>query len=384
MRTLYVLREVEDDGAVADALLAAGLKADEMELENPICPLCSENTLLAYSEGDQYEVVTWCDLGDPEETAGAEKWFLICADFRCQYEEQVERVAQPMGAILFDLQDSHFSLDNYCGIFSSRPGHLRRLVQHLQELRQELPGCKLASLLEEAEFQFQQSVEDFRDWLEKLPSGQRFRVDACDQELTATFVAASGSWFLAQTEPDGTLLGVPIDTVEDFGLVHAEAPTTLTRAPVFIALSYFKEIVVVRGFHLHLSHVDRLGMHHVRTSDPVAAAALGLHPCGSTWWEGTLRRSDIEAWYDSRKLLRVKGHWVEAFGRTCHDDQPAVKTKDPAAAEALGLDEVRVYHDEETGQTMTSWSGIITWDQVEEQDELRIYHDLSSKKSLGD
>lgn len=55
-----IQEEVEDD-RVLDALLAGGIDPDE--LENPRCPLCNADTLLAYASGDEYHVITWSPTG---------------------------------------------------------------------------------------------------------------------------------------------------------------------------------------------------------------------------------------------------------------------------------------------------------------------------------
>ena len=337
--------------------------------------------MLAYTDGNQYEVVTWYELTEPDDTVDADQWFLTCMSFSCQYEEQVERVAQPMGAILFDLQQSHYGLDEHCGIFSMRPPDLMPLIQHLKALCQLHPSRKLTSLLEEAEFQEKYQMEDLRTWINQVSDGERIRFVAADQELTGRLLAVSGDRFLLLTEPDDTLLGIELETVGAYGMSLADRPTVI-RLDGLILLHCNKEMVVVRGYHLQLCHVDRLGMHHVRCWDGVTASALGLTEVCPGYWEGAFRRTDIQASYDSKKMLRVKGHWVEVYGQN-KSEHPAIKTEDPAVAEALGLTGDRYLGDPED-QPITRWSGTVTWDQVEEQDEVRVYHDEPSSTGSGD
>ena len=115
MRKIYIVRENEEDGRLLEALEAAGLSTDESDFSNPTCPRCGSSTLLAYTEGDAFELLTWYEV-DASDGAKADAWFLVCSSFTCNYEEQVERVFDPMGAEIFDQDSAHGEFDEYSGI----------------------------------------------------------------------------------------------------------------------------------------------------------------------------------------------------------------------------------------------------------------------------
>ena len=138
-----IQEEVEDD-RVLDALLAGGIDPDE--LENPRCPLCNTDTLLAYVTGREYHVITWHYLSDEEVRMQPDAWYLICQEYACRYEEQVERVSAPDGAEIFDLLLASSVFDEESGLMSP-PADLAKLITYLKQELKRTQHRKLEAFL---------------------------------------------------------------------------------------------------------------------------------------------------------------------------------------------------------------------------------------------
>lgn len=396
MRRLYIIRENEEDGRLLDALIAAGRSTREDEFENPACPLCGHGTLLGYTEGDAFNVITWPVL-DENDVKDADEWFLLCNRLDCTYVEQVERVANPMGADPFDVGMAHMEFDEYCGLTSRNPVGLTRLITWLRSaLAAGGPNRKLQDLLDQAEWHEEYRIAQVRKWIDRVPPGKRveFRTDTF--QTLGTFVTATEDGFMVLSEPGGELLSVRADAVWEYRpwRPHKEdlpKPTEeLLKELVgddqdihhrLIAIHGDLERVVIRGFHLILHHVDKFGQYHVGCGERPAAEALGLKAVSEEYWEGVYRRSEIDGRYDTREMVKVRGHWLDVTGYANHGRWPAVRTYDPAVGAALGLELDKPWRpigdddDDEPKRTPLppSWSGIVPEQDVEENKVIRLY-----------
>ncbi|HWI52219.1 MAG TPA: hypothetical protein VNT01_08755 [Symbiobacteriaceae bacterium] len=398
MRKLYVIRENEEDGRLLDALTAAGCSTDESEFDNPVCPVCGHSTLLAYTEGDAFEVVTWYCL-DEADCANADGWYLVCSQMECTYEERVERVTDPMGALLFDIDMAHWAFDEYAGLISRHNSGMMELITWLRGALESGPNRKLQCFLEEAEWRYADDLQRTRKWIDRVPPGRlvRFQVDGASEEqdeIMGTFLTGTDAGFMVLTEPGGALMSLRSEDVFclqprrpdkdelsrplEEELKEAEIQAGQTPKRNWIKLNTLKEMVVIRGHHVRLGHVDMFGRYHVRCWERSAALALGLQERCENYWEGVFRRSDVEIRYDVRHMVKVKGHWVDVYGAAEHEDWPAVRTTDPMVASELGLKLERPWfppEDEaEERKLRPCWSGVIPEDDVEDRREVRLYH----------
>jgi len=398
MRKLYIIRENEEDGRLLDALTAAGHSTDDSAFSNPVCPVCGHSTLLAYTEGSDFEVITWYCL-DEAECANADAWHLVCSQMECTYEEQIERVTDPMGALLFDIDRAHWAFDEYAGLISRQNSEMMALITWLRGALESGPNRKLQAFLAEAEWRYADDLQRTRKWIDRVPPGKRirFQVDRENtdrREMEGTFLTATAEGFMLLTEPDGHLLSLrsedvcslqprrpdrdelsrPLEEV----LSEMEGQDEQTRNLGLIRLHPLQEMVVIRGHHVRLCHVDMYGRYHVRCWEQSAASALQLELRGENYWEGIFRRSDVGVRYDVRQMVRVKGHWVDVFGAAEHGKWPAVKTSDPSIASELGLKLERPWfppEDEEDERRLRPcWTGVIPEDAVEDRREVRLYH----------
>ncbi len=313
MRKIYILTDDENNEAVLDALEARGIE-DPDELENPRCPLCGSDTLLAYSEDDEYTVLTWHSLSERERHACPDAWFLICQEFTCTYEEQVEHVLDPAGAEIFDLDYSHRTFDEYAGIISRRPSDMKELITFLDGLRRQQPQRKLDDLLDEAQWRYEDEMRKIRTWIHRIPTSRRISFDTDNQHVTATFVAAAGDTILVRTEPKSEMVAVKAEDIWHYSPRHFPAgepdpPREKERdlSRMIWAVSS-REYVVVDGYPLVLHGLERFGLYYVSTTDPNAASAVGLKEHGQNCWTGLIRRSRVQGRYISRKMLRVRGY----------------------------------------------------------------------------
>lgn len=371
MRKVYILRDEEEDGMVLDALVAQGLPPSEDSLENPVCPHCESPLLVACQQGREFDVIIWESLGEECEPHGADAWFLVCSDLTCPYEEQVQRVAQPAGAELYDLRAAHEALDESLGLFCMFPPVVHEVVTELECLYQSHPSRKLLSVLNEARDQLKFATAELRKRVEALPSGGQITVDLGDDRTTGTLLTSTEGYLLL-TGPEGDLTAISLCAVHTVS-PHRE-PYNFKRCE-WVTIEGATDWVVIRGHHLRLEWVDRLGAYHVSTTDPAAAGALGLEAHGEGYWTGNFRRCDAEARYEARKLARVAGQWVEVTGYRSRDRSPSVRTENPALAAQLGLKPQREAREcsPEAEWPVSHWNGVVPADLVEEQAEERVY-----------
>lgn len=381
MRRLYLLEENEEDGRVLDALQTRGEDPDEHV--NPQCPLCGSDTLVAYSRAHEYCVITDECLTEIDLEPRPDAWYLICQDFLCRYEEQVEWVNDPVDADIFDLLQSSLGFDDYSGLTSRAPHDMKELINYFRLVTKTHPHPKLGTYLEEAEWRYEWGMREVQAWIQRIPAGRTITFYLGSDRIKATFVTATEEMLLVQTVPDGEMMAVDAGAIYHYGPQHFDSdedPVDIDPRDLdpdhWVSCGGSSEYIVVRGYHLHLGLVDRFGQYHVWTSDPEAASVLGLKPQGKESWTGRLRRSDIEARYKKRRMIKVKGHWVEVHGETARSKSPSVHTEDPETAAALGLRlNERLRSDEETpadGQQIPRWSGVIPRDQVEAWDEVTL------------
>jgi hypothetical protein len=406
MRRIYILRANEEDGRLLDALTAAGCSPDESTLENPVCPRCGSSTLLAFTEDDQFQVLLWEKVDDTD-GAGAHAWHLICSRFDCAYQEEVERVLDPMGAEIFDQWWASAEFEEYAGLMERHPIELMDLIEYFRAVLATGQNPKLACMLEEAEWRYEASLEWRWKWIRSVPLGKRIRftlivegeedeIDETD-EIEGTFVTPTDDGFMVLRDPDETCMLVQ---ARDIGRFQPQRPKTQELpkprkqeiAEVLSADERGNEArrrrviynmspnhwVVIRGHHLMLSDVNRLGQYKVRCWDPAAAEALSLTPHGERYWEGLFRRSEIEGRYDLKIMIKAKGHWVDMVGYMGEQKWPYVRTEDPAVAADLGLTEqVPLYPpktEEELRRYQRSWSGGVPENDIEDRQEVKLYH----------
>lgn len=405
MRKVYIMRTNEEDGRLLDALIAAGLSTDESALENPVCPRCGCSTLLAFADDQQFEVVLWEQV-DESDGADAHAWYLICSQFDCTYQEEIERVLDPMGAEIFDQSSAQAEFEEYSGIMDLHPVELMELIEDLRVVLATGQNRKLACMLEEAEWRYEESMEWRWAWIRRVPPGKRIRFSLFDsndegtaetEEIEGTFVSATDDGFLILREPDEALMLVRAQELDSF-LPHQpdkqELPKPLreriaevlspassdgeSRSPRLIHGIPRLQWVVIRGHHLRFDSVNRLGQYKVRCWDPVAAEALSLTPVGKRYWEGLFRRSELEARYDLKRMIKTKGHWVDVVGYMGEEKSPYVRTEDPEVAAALGLQEQKPLYPPETEEAIQkyrrSWSGDVAENDIEDRQEVKLYH----------
>ncbi|MFZ5828426.1 MAG: hypothetical protein ACOY94_29335 [Bacillota bacterium] len=379
MRKIYILSH-EEDGRVGEVILDQGLDPDT--LENPVCPRCGSETLLAYAHDDDYTVVTWDSLAEEEEEATPDAWYLICQDFHCPYEEQVERVHDPGEAELFDLHRSSWVFEEETVPTGGHPAGLKELIAYLEEVRETHPHRKLDALLDDAHWCYNEAMNRIRRWVKQVPLGRKIHLGLYTDAIKATFIMATEERILVQTLPEGEMVGIGLEEISAFRplsfLDDDEPKQPQWPLPPDSVISIFpsREYIVVRSFHLRLSEVDRFGLFHISSEDPAAARVLGLKPESEGYWRGHFGRRDIESRYAKKRMVRAKGYWFEVYGETNHSRSPAVFTENPAAAAALGLRPwPRRPGDPEPDQEpgIQRWNGVIPIEQVEERDEVTVY-----------
>lgn len=390
MRKLYIIRENEEDGKLLDALIAAGRSTDEGEFENPVCPLCGSSTLVAYVENGEFEVVTWYCLSD-KEGAAAESWHLVCGNLECTWEEQVERVQDPMGALFFDVDMAHNEFDEYCGLISRDAPDMLNLIAWLKGALEGGPNRKLQCFLEEAEWRYKEHLKTVRKWIDRVPPGKLVKFRTGTDDSKGTFVTATEQGFMILTDPHDLLKQFRVEDVFDClprrpdrdelspGIHEVLRQAEEGGKLGWIAINCAIEYVVVKGHHLQLDQVDKFGQYHVRAWSEAAGVGLGMTQKGENYWEATFRRSDIESRYDIRRMVKVKGYWVDTWGTSQYQNWPAVRTTDPAIASALGLEFDKPWsvgdEDEEARPPrQPTWSGVIPEADVEDRREVRLYH----------
>ena len=393
MQKVYIIRENEEDGVLLDAMLAQGIEPDECEFSNPECPCCSSSTLLAYVDDDGYEVMTWF-YWEEKEIAGAREWYMVCSNFECDWEEQVERVTNPMGATLFDLQESHNCFDEEWDLGGGSPARQQQFVQYIKQLQQSHPTRKLQSMLEKAVWHYKDKVKSVQKWLQRVPAGRKVEITATEgNTVKGTFVAATNRGCLLM-QASGELVNVEAQEIysyyprrfdqwgPDDQEVDRDIATVLKAADAadrLITGGSFRQRVVVRGFELDFDHVDRFGQYHVHTRDQRAGEALGLTQKYEGCWNGCFRRSDIAMRYDVNNMVKVKGYWVKVTGYTSKNRLPEVRTQDPEAAQALGLRPWKPIILDEEGepdldQRTPRWTGVVSRSLVEEEVEVKSYY----------
>ncbi|HYF90855.1 MAG TPA: hypothetical protein VD969_01275 [Symbiobacteriaceae bacterium] len=392
MRKLYVIRENEEDGRLLDALITAGRSLDESEFENPPCPVCGCDTLLAYTEGDNYEVVTWDELGETE--AGADAWFLVCSQIECPHEEPVELVADPMGALLFDQRVAEPAFAAYLEVDDRTPPGKLELISDLKAALAECPSRKVQAYLDLVRYSYDEEVSRTRRWIDLVPPGKLVEFRRDDETIRGTFLTATEEGFMILTEPGSSLRCVRAEEIywpqplwpdrDDLPkpvselLQEAAEPGGSMRPLRLIMCLGPRERVVIRGYHLQLSIVDRFGRYHVRCWDREAATALGLSQKCENYWEGVFRRSEVDGRYDVREMVKVQGHWLDVIGKADNGRAPVVQTDDPLIGAELGLSyiEYRGSRDEngDLRHFPPSWQGAVTEAEVEERKEVRLYH----------
>ncbi|MFZ5815776.1 MAG: hypothetical protein ACOY93_10805 [Bacillota bacterium] len=372
----------EEGEEVLDALLEQGIDPDD--IENPTCPRCFNQTLLAYREGEEYTLITWECLTEEDDAARPDAWYLVCQNLLCPYEEEIERALDPRGATPFELQYSHWALEDEIDLLGRNPSEMTKLIAYLERVKRTHPHWKLDCFLEEARWRREWDLKQIRKWLASIPPGRRIEFWAEGEDHKVKFYAATDDALLVENLSDGQMMVVRAEALQSYGPrqfdPEGDKPPLEARnvdPDSWISLCGYREFVVAQGHHLHLYEVDRFSQFHVGTDDPLAAAALGLEPQGESYWRGKLRRSQIEARYEKRKMVKVKGYWVEVHGKTARTHSPSVSTEDAEVAAALGLKPCKrfwVVDPEEPGPPeIARWSGIIPSDQVEQWDEVCVY-----------
>ncbi|HEY3368173.1 MAG TPA: hypothetical protein VGK74_24235 [Symbiobacteriaceae bacterium] len=379
MKQVYILRTNEEDGVLLDALLAEGPANDE-DPANPTCPRCGSDTMLVYLwDDDEYAILTDRVGTEPDDEIETDEWFLTCQNANCTYEEAVERVLNPTGPILFDPEWIFHQLDEAYALYSRNLPGMERLIAALQERIKRIRTRNVAALLSEARWRVEGQLTDAREWLARLAPNAEIVLNYDDKRTEARVLAVTDDGALVLTKA-GEMLAAPLRllTRDQVGLKEEDEQEPFDRDPdCLIDCSGFGQYVVVRGQRLEHQYVDRLGQFHVGCRNAESAAILGLDKVVEGYWEGRFRRSDIEAHYDARVTVRVNGHWLWLDGRTGQRKLPWVTTSDPEIAAALGLKKMPEWHYEGAPTPTVSvprYSGVLTWEQVEEQGEERTYH----------
>lgn len=394
MRKLYVLRANEEDGLLVSALRAQGIEPDESSFSNPECPVCSSITLLSLTVDDAYEVYIWAEL-DEDYAATADEWYLVCSNLQCTWEEQVERVTDPIGATLFDLGSASYGFDDEIGLGCGSPARQKRLIEYIESLQPyRRTSRKLGSLLNEAKEQCQAAVVRVHKWLQRVPPGRTVKITTDGGEVKGTFLTATGSGCMVLGRA-GDLVVVEAQSISqyyprrfdqwgpdeqetqlDYKEVFARAKSDPDSIITF--LGGIHQWIVVRGFSLEFHQVDRFGQYIASTRDPRTAEALALREIHEHYWEGRFLRSEIAMRYDVNRMIKVKGHWLNHYGYT-DARNPAVYTDDREVALDLGLklQKPLVFEEEgEPGLTARTprWHGVVQRHLVEEEAEVKSWH----------
>jgi len=376
MRTVYIIRDQEEDEAVLDELEARGLAQSEFAVENPVCPACGSDLLLAIVEGKNYWLVT--DDIDDEDAERAHGWRLTCLNLMCDWEEPVQRVFSPEGATLFDCEQSAGAYRGAFPIEELLPVGLRELMAELRRMDPGCPSRKLSAILEHARWEYETDMQSRREWLARVPVGRRIEFYLGGKGRTATFLAATENGFLCESRPDGAMMVVDAEYIGGYGPQHFVDPDEEERpfdGRNLVPVDMCRDMVVIRGHHLHMRWEGRLGMCSVGTWDATVGEALGLERKGENYWEGSFRRSQIESRYWSKKMVRVSGHWLEQAGTQESTGRIAVQTENAEAAAALGLEPMRSWdegHLPEAERRIIHWYGLIPKAMVEERREDRL------------
>ncbi len=383
MRRVYFLHDENETERTLDAILAQGL--DPEQIENPTCPLCGEATIPAYLEDDgDFTVVTWDELELDE--ACVEAWYLVCQEISCPYEEQVERTLDPEDATFFELHASSWEIEEEICLQRENPAAQKELIAGLKQAVKRFPYRRNQDYLETAEWCYRDNMKRIRRWTAHRRMGEWMQVYVEPEHLRGRFFAATENALMMHVSPDGHLVTIPFDHI-NHGTYRLLTPDQIEReerpAEIrdqrdnWIMCTGSPERVVIRGYHLHLEHVDRFGIYHVRCWERGAAVALGLIPRAVNYWEGAFRRSEIEARYTKREMIQVKGHWVMASGETAVNKRRSCSTEDPVIAEALGFERVQWWREKDEGLVLDAdpplWQGYVHPDQIEAYDEVRIY-----------
>jgi hypothetical protein len=394
VQKVYILRANEEDGVLLDAMLAQGIEPDESEFSNPRCPRCSSSTLLAFTEGDDYEVMTWYEL-DEKDVAGADTWYMVCSHLECDWEEQVLRATHPMGATLFLLNQSFHLFDDQWSLGAGPPVRQKRLVAYINRLQTDRGARKLQAFVEECEWHYQEKMTSIRNWLRRVPAGRTVRIDMRNEQVKGTFLTAVDDGCMLMQD-NGEVVTIDAETIYTYyprrfdrwgpaeEEVQRDLQSVLHRAAAepdsWYTICGMYQRVVVRGCELEFDHVDPFGRYNVHTRDRQVAEALGLKQQNDTsWWEGWFRRSEIEARYDVNEMVKVKGYWLEVSGITETNQLFAVSTEDPDAASALGLTLQTPLVFEEQGeppldQKTPRWYGNVHPNAVEEKAEAKSWY----------
>lgn len=373
MRRLYILDDEEFDEEFDSP------KYDDSDgyIDNPTCPRCGRELLLAYTEGAEFEVITWyCLLGDEP----AETWWLVCGNFNCDYEEQVELVKKPAGATLYDVDTASHDFGAETGFDELSPTGQLEMKAWLQYIHAAIPNRKLPSLIDTLQWQYDQHVEQLQEWLPTVPAGRKIEFTHGGNHLAGYLVSFNDKEMVVRDADSDNVGTFPLEQVAFFGPRYfrdepEEKPADDDGARHFIMIASM-ERCVVRGHHLHLDSVDRFGRHHVRTWDEAVGLALGMKHLSGTCYEAIYRRDEVEGRYDLRRLVKVAGHWLEWMGRTDRDDITAVKTDDPAVARELGFRAERALWPNEDGTwpEPTRWYGFVADEQIEEREEHPVWY----------
>lgn len=369
MRRLYILSDEEfDEEFEAGQYDDAGGR-----VENPTCPRCGRELLVAYVAGGEMEVLTWyCLLGD--EAQIAESWHLVCGNFDCPHEEEVAFVRKPAGAVLFDMDEASALFSAETGYGEMNPAGDREMMEQLEELYDASGNRKLPSLIDGLQWSYDERMQQLREWLPTVPAGRTVSIHHSGAHWDGHVVMYSDSHLLLRPAGGAEVLALPFEEISFFGPRYfRDEPEAVEAAPQqsHTIVMCNRERCVVKGQHLHLDEVDRFGRHHCRTWDPGVGKALGMEQLSETCYKGVFRRSEVEGRYDLRRIVRVAGHWVEWFGPTAQAGVMAVKTEDPAAARSLGLKPWQPWFPDEDGTWPPSpfWYGFVSEEQVEAQEE---------------
>lgn len=371
MRRLYILSDEEFDEEFESDKYdhAAG------QVENPTCPRCGRELLVAFvAEGDMEVLADYCLFGD--EVQVAESWYLVCGNFNCLYEEEVEFVREPAGAVLFDMNEAASLFGEETGFGEMCPAGNRELVEELAELYADSGNRKLPSLIDDLQWQSDEHLRQLREWLVRVPAGRTIEIHLDGTRWEGYIVLYSDSHLLLRPKGASEALAFALEEISFFGPRYfrdepePEAPEAGTEMAHMIVLSG-RERCVVKGHHLHLDQVDRFGRHHCRTWDAAVGQALGMKHLGDTCYQGVFRRTEVQGRYDLRRIVRVAGHWVEWFGPTATGDALAVKTVDPEIARALDLKPWQAWLPNADGTWPPSpfWYGFVSLESVEAQEE---------------
>lgn len=362
LRRLYLLSDHE----FAEDFEGMGLDPESDSIDPPACPLCGRELLAAYQEeGEMY--ILYEDALQEGEALGAEAWHLVCGNFECPYEEQVERVFRPAGALLYDLRTAIWDFGEATGFFHSEPRVLRELLEHMQACQANRPQRKLLAHVAELQFQYEYALKERRDWLARLPRGQQVEFTTAEGRVEGTLLGA---------EPDAILVGagagtvrVALERIQFFSPRYPEPESPGALPPdhpgfKHLVLVTDNERIVVRGHHLVVEEVDRFGRFHVSTRDPLAGVELPMKHLGHRY-AGVFLPRDVEERYEIHRMVQVRCHWLEVTGPTTDDQVLAVRSHDPVAAAALAL---RLYRSPRPGLAATGWHGFVTRNQVQAEE----------------